>query len=324
MGSRRHTATARFVGSVLDPQSDAARRIEGLWWLLFGLGVFVAVFVIVVLVVGTRRNSGTESPIERRDDYEGTSRRWILGAGVTAPAVIIAVVFVATVWSMRAASQDLPEDALVVEVTGHQWWWEVTYPGQGVTTANELHIPAGRAVAVELRSADVIHSFWVPALAGKLDALPERTNTLRLVADEPGRYMGQCAEFCGVQHANMDFVVIAHGAADFDDWIVTQRQPGVEPQTEQQALGADLFVAKGCASCHTIDGVSVGDAEPAPDLTHVASRESIIGGLLDPTAPDLRSWISDPHGVKPAALMPQTVLSDDELDAIVAYIEALR
>ncbi len=323
MVPRLHRPADAFFRSVLDPQSDTTRRIEGLWWLLFGLGTFVVVFVIVALVVGTRRNSGTESPIERRDDHEGTSRRWILGAGVIAPAVIIGVVFVATVWSMRAESQDLPDDALVVEVTGHQWWWEVTYPEQGVTTANELHIPAGRTVAVQLRSADVIHSFWVPSLAGKLDALPERTNTLRLEADEAGRYEGQCAEFCGLQHANMDFVVISHDAADFDDWIDTQRQQGAAPQTEQQMRGADLFVAMNCGSCHTIAGVSVG-AEPAPDLTHVASRESIVGGMLDPTAPDLRSWISDPHTVKPGALMPTPDLTDDELDAIVAYIEGLR
>lgn len=321
---RARDLTTSLVGSVLDPRSDATRRIAGLWWILFGLGASVAVVVIVVIVVATRRDSGADSPIERRDDHEGSSRRWILGAGVAAPAVIIAIVFVSTVWSMRAASQDIPDDALVVEVVGHQWWWEVHYPDEGVTTANELHIPAGRTVAVELRSADVIHSFWVPALAGKLDALPERTNTLRLEADESGRYLGRCAEFCGVQHANMDIVVIAHDAAGFADWVDAQQQRGTEPQTVQQVIGAELFVAKNCSSCHAIGGVSVGGAAPAPDLTHVASRDSIVGGLADPTTPDLRAWIADPHTVKPGALMPQTVLTDVELDAIVAYVEALR
>ncbi len=312
------------VRSALNPQGSAARRIEDLWWILFGLGTFVAIFVGVVLWMAVRRNSGTQSPIERRDDHTGSSRHWILGAGVIGPAIIIVIVFVVTVRTMYAESQRPDADALIVDVTGHQWWWEVSYPDLAVSTANEVHIPAGVDVEIHLRSADVIHSFWVPALAGKRDALPERTNTLTIDADHPGTYAGRCAEFCGIQHANMDFVVVAHDAASFEAWIDARRAPAANPDSEIGAAGAELFVARGCGSCHAVDGLATGGDEPAPDLTHLASRRAIAGGLLASTGPDLRTWIADPHAVKPGVLMPDVALTDTELDALVAYLESLR
>lgn len=310
--------------SALDPRGPAADRAENLWWIMFGLGLFVLVVVAVALLVGVRRHSGSESPIDRREDHEGSSRRWILGAGVVGPAIIIAIVFVATVWSMSVSSQEADGDSMVVEVTGHQWWWEVRYPDLGVVTANEVHLPAGVDVELRLRSADVIHSFWVPALAGKRDALPERTNTLTIESDAPGTYVARCAEFCGIQHAHMNVVVVAHDRASFDEWVAAHRMPAVEPTTADQRAGAELFVDRGCGSCHVVDGLTVGGDTPAPDLTHLASRREIAGGLLDSTGPDLRRWISDPHAVKPGTLMPDVDVTDTELDDLVAYLESLR
>jgi cytochrome c oxidase subunit 2 len=231
-------------------------------------------------------------------------------------------VFGATVLAMRelAASDTDPE--LTVEIIGHQFWWEVRYPDHDVVTANEVHVPARTAVEITLTSADVIHSFWVPAVAGKLDLLPERVN--RLVIDaEPGTYPGRCAEFCGTSHANMDLVFVAHPGDGFDRWVADQSVPAGAASTDTASQGAELFMESGCASCHTISGTDA-DGRTGPDLTHLASRRSILGGAGDPTRPDLAEWITDPHSVKPGAKMPANELDDAQIDAIVAYLLELR
>jgi cytochrome c oxidase subunit II len=185
-----------------------------------------------------------------------------------------------------------------------------------------VHIPADTTVEIILQSADVIHSLWVPALAGKLDLLPERAN--RLVVDaEPGTYEGRCAEFCGTSHANMDFLLIAHEGEGFDDWITGQLRPAAAPIGEPAGRGAELFTEVGCASCHTITGTDA-RGTVGPDLTHFSSRQTILGGAADPTAPDLIEWITDPHSVKPGALMPAAELDDEQIEALVAYLTGLR
>ncbi len=299
--------------TILDPSGSAAREIAGLWWLLVGLGAVAFAVVVVALVIGLRREPGERS---------SAGGRWLIGGGVVMPAVLIVVVLVATVASMRAVSGAPSDDAVTIEVVGHQWWWEVRYPDSQAVTANEVHIPAGRDVVLELRSADVIHSFWVPALAGKMDLLPERTNTLVIDADRPGRYEGVCAEFCGVQHANMRLVVVAHDAPGFEQWLDRQRLPAVEPVDDLTIRGGELFVSEGCASCHTVAGTGA-DGDEGPDLTHVAGRATIAAGTSDNTAPNLREWIADPHAIKDGVLMPAAQLDPDELDALVAYIGAL-
>ena len=299
----------RTLPTTLDPSGSAAREIAGLWWLLVGLAGIAFVVVMVALVVGLRRRPTDES--DRRPSVGG---RWLIGGGVVMPTVLITIVLIATIASMRAVSGAPSDDAVRIDIVGHQWWWEVRYPAEQVVTANEVHIPAGRDVVLELRSADVIHSFWVPALAGKMDLLPERTNTLVIDADRPGRYEGVCAEFCGIQHVNMRLVVIA-----LDD----QRRPAVAPADDLAARGERLFTTKGCASCHSVAGTSaVGD--DGPDLTHVADREAIGAGARDNTLLDLREWIADPHAIKDGVLMPAAQLDPDELDALVAYVSGLR
>lgn len=203
-----------LVGS-LDPQGPVAEAMAGLWWLMLALGVVVFVVFAVLLAVASFRSASDEA-IEARQARSG---RWILVWGVVAPAVIIVVVFVATVWAMRAVPTEAPSDALVIEVVGHQWWYEVTYPDQQVTTRNELHIPVGRPVALRLTSADVIHSFWVPQLGGKLDMLPDGVNTLVLEADEPGEHVSRCAEFCGLEHTTMQLAVVAESPQEFEAWL---------------------------------------------------------------------------------------------------------
>lgn len=293
-------------------------EIADLWWLLVGLGAVAFIVVAVGLGVGLLRRPADDTVPRRR-----AAGRWLIGGGVVLPTVLIVVVLIATVASMRAVSGSPSDDAVTIEVTGHQWWWEVRYPDDGVVTANEVHIPAGRDVVLELRSADVIHSFWVPALAGKMDLLPERTNTLVIDADRPGRYDGVCAEFCGVQHVNMQLVVVAHDEAAFAGWLEAQRRPAAEPTGELETRGEQAFVDRGCASCHRIGGTSAA-GDDGPDLTHVAARSALAAGALDNTLPDLREWILDPHAIKDGVLMPAVDLEPDELDALVAYVGSLR
>jgi cytochrome c oxidase subunit II len=206
----------------LDPQGPVAETIADLWWLMLGLGVAVFVAFGVLLVVGLfRRRPAAEQESGRQAPKRFS--RWIVGGGVVLPLIILVVVFGATVQAMRDVPDSAPSGALVVEVIGHQWWWEVRYPAEGITTTNELHLPVGRPVALRLTSADVIHSFWVPALAGKMDLLPDDVNTLVLQADEPGEHLSHCAEFCGLRHADMRMIVVAEPAERFTSWVADQQ-----------------------------------------------------------------------------------------------------
>jgi cytochrome c oxidase subunit 2 len=212
--------TAQRGGGALDPQGPVSEAMADLWWLMLGLGLVVFVAVVVVLGLGLfRRRRGSEPPSDRRDSFG----RWFVVAGVAAPLVILMVVFGATVRAMRFVPTSAPPEALVVEVVGHQFWWEVRYPEHGVTVRDELHIPVGRPVNLQLRSADVIHSFWVPELAGKIDMLPDHPNTLVLEADRPGVHLSRCAEFCGLEHTRMVLTVVAEPEDRFAAWVADRR-----------------------------------------------------------------------------------------------------
>ena len=200
--------------------------MAGLWWLMLGLGVAVFVVFAVLLAVGLFRRSAEEREPGRTES--NLVRRWIIPGGVVMPLVVLIMVFGATVAAMRSMASTAPSDALVIEIVGHQWWWEVHYPEEGITTTNEVHIPVGRPVAFQLTSADVIHSFWVPAWGGKMDLLPDGVNTLVLHADEPGEHVSQCAEFCGLQHANMRLIAVAEPAEQFASWVAEQQQTATE------------------------------------------------------------------------------------------------
>jgi cytochrome c oxidase subunit 2 len=299
-------ACSEDAPSALRPKGPNAERIAGVWWLMFGLAT--AVYVVVaglIIAAAMRGRRAAEGEGGRPSRITDSGFIWV--GGVIAPAVILgglAVVTVSTTNDLRRAEPG----ALKIEVTGYQWWWEVRYPDDDVVTANEIHIPAGRPVEIGLLTEDVIHSFWVPELAGKVDQIPGQRNVIRLKADEPGTYRGFCAEFCGLQHAKMQFLVIADTPADFARWI-TRRQL--------------VFNRSTCGACHTVRGTDA-DGTKGPDLSDFGDRETIGAVSLDNNRKNLAEWIKDPQESKPGNLMPPSYLAPDDLEALLDYLESLR
>jgi cytochrome c oxidase subunit II len=305
--------------STLTPQGPAAERIAGLWWIMFGLAGAIYGAVVALLLIGLFRRRPVEPKSERHLPEEQV---WILGGGVVLPTAILSLLFVLTLGTMAALAAP-PSDALTVEVVGHQWWWEVRYPNAQVITANELHIPAGRPVRLLLTSTDVIHSFWVPELHGKMDLMPGRPNTFWIEARRPGIYRGQCAEYCGHQHAKMAFLVIAEPPDQFAAWLETQRRPAPTPTDSLVQQGQQVFLGSSCTLCHTIRD-TVAATTSGPDLTHLAGRQTIAAGTLENTRENLANWIRNPQAIKPGNRMPPPNLTAEELQALVAYLESLQ
>jgi cytochrome c oxidase subunit 2 len=250
----------------------------------------------------------------------------IVTACVGVTTVIITAFTIASFFTTRALSVAGPDD-LTIRVRGLQWWWSVEYvgpdPSRRFETANEIHIPVGRNVRLLLEGDDVIHSFWVPSLAGKQDLIPGRLNEITIRAERAGTYRGQCAEFCGLQHAHMAFLVVAEDAAAFNRWADGQRAPAAEISDDAAAAGRDVFMAKPCAGCHRIRGTKAAGT-PGPDLTHVGGRKTIAAGLFETTRGSLAAWIADPQTLKPGNNMPLVPLTSDELRAVSAYLASLK
>jgi cytochrome c oxidase subunit II len=306
----------------LEPEGPAADTIADLWWIMLGLGVLVFVVFGSALAFGLfRRRPDSDDGSTRQ--AAGVSGRWFAVVGVVLPAMIVLVVLTATVVAMRAVPTSPSPDALEVEIVGHQWWWEVRYPEEGFTTANELHIPVGHPVNIRLSSTDVIHSFWVPRLSGKIDMLPDGTNTLVLKADAPGEHSSQCAEFCGIGHANMALTVVAEPEREFDAWVAARQRPIQDPSGANTERGLEVFMAE-CAECHTIRGTPEADGAEGPDLTHFADRPDLGATFLPNTRANLADWIMDPHAIKAGVKMPATKLTEEELDALLDYLEGLE
>jgi cytochrome c oxidase subunit 2 len=310
--------------SMLNPDSAAGRRVAGLWWLLFWTSVVaVAVVVGLIAVAVVRRHRRPDTPegddVDRRPVAWGD--RFVVLSGIVVTGVVLAVSFVVSLFVLDDLAAPAEHRPLAIDVVAHTWWWEVRYPG-GAVTANEIHIPVGEPVEVRLRTADVIHSFWVPELQVKQDLVPGMDNHLSLEADHAGRFRGQCAEYCGLQHAHMAFYVRAEAPAQFRDWLADQGRPAAEPTSPQAQQGRNTFESSSCAGCHTIRGTTA-DGELGPDLTHLAGRETIGAGVdqLDPDT--LARWIADPQDDKPGASMPPTELTAAEVDAVVAYLMEL-
>ncbi len=315
-------ATAQLVAcagpqSTLDPVGPSAQVVAALWWGM--LALFTLVFAVVValwLYAMRRKPRARDRETERR-----TGMRWIVGGGVMLPVASISVLLA---FGMPAGQhiRALPGSGppLVVDVIGHQWWWEVRYPQSGVVTANQLLLPAGRPVDLRVTSADVIHSFWVPRLAGKIDMLPGTVNVLRLVADRPAVLRGQCAEFCGAQHALMVLAVEAVSAERFEGWLAARRAPAPPPLSEH-AAAVEAFRPY-CGRCHRVAGVSEGRA--GPDLTDVGARPTLGAGALPNRPGALRRWLHDHQELKPGNKMPvHDRLAPGELDAIADWLETL-
>ena len=333
-GSRRHPfAFGLAVGglgllaacgdrgpSILEPRSDAARRVEGLWWLMFWISVVVVAVVVGFIAVAVRRRRREPGPVDRRAVRWGEPFIAVAGLGVS--GAILGGTFVVSLGVLDALSDRPDEPELSIEVVGRNWWWELRYPG-GFVTANEITIPAGEPVELRLSTVDVIHSFWVPQLQVKKDHVPGLDNTLWLTADDPGRYRGQCAEYCGLQHAHMEFDVVALPAAEFDAWQAREAAPAREPTTPQARRGRDIFLSSSCAGCHRVRGTTA-DGGLGPDLTHLASRETIGAGLMTLTAENLADFVSNPQDDKLGVTMPPTEITGPELDDLVAFLMELE
>ena len=307
--------------SIIHPAGIQAARISHLWWVMFCICAvvwFAVALAALVAIARGRRGSSTAT--------EAQLGRSVAVAGGLSVAALLGLLFQSVVTG-RALDTLRSADALRIQVTGNQWWWDVQYehavPSRWVTTANEIHIPVGKAIRFDLLSTDVIHSLWIPNLQGKIDLVPGRLNELWLRADQPGVYRGQCAEYCGLQHAKMALVVVADSPDDFERWLAANRAPASPPTTPEQQRGRDIFERGPCAMCHTIAGTSAG-GRSAPDLTHLASRSTIGAGTLPNTKGYLAGWIADPQHVKPGNRMPPPGLNGEELQAVLAYLETLK
>jgi len=304
--------------------SDAASRVTNLTWFLIILAALVYVAVMVVMLWAVRRNRDRDPLLV---DVSDRPTRGVTMGGLVLPGIVLFAVFIVSETAMGHTGD--PDHApLTVHVTAHQWWWEVTYElpdlSSSFKTANEIHVPVGAEVRVLLTSGDVIHSFWVPRLQGKLDVNPGDTNDLRLRASVPGTYWGTCAEFCGSQHANMRLQVVAEDEPSFRAWLSAQEAPAVEPTDAASTLGKQLFVAGPCAMCHTVRGTDA-LGQVAPDLTHVGSRQMIAAGTLPNTLGNLEAWITNAQSIKPGAKMPNiTTYTGAELRAVAEYVASLK
>ncbi|HEX5385746.1 MAG TPA: cytochrome c oxidase subunit II [Gemmatimonadales bacterium] len=313
--------------SVFDTHGTIANRVAPLGWylIIMSLVVMGVIIVLVLMALFRGRPPRDTETIELAEPRSGLG--WILWGGIIIPAIVLAFSFVFSLVTLSATARPPVRPGLTVAITGHRWWWEVKYldpDGKPVIiTANEIHVPVGRPVRVELTSDNVIHSFWVPELAGKTDVIPGQQNVAWLEATTPGRFHGQCAEYCGLQHAHMQLVVEADPPAEFDHWMAGQRQPAAEPTTSLDSLGQRTFVGQACSLCHTIQGTAA-HGRVGPDLTHLASRQTIAAGTLPNTRGNLAGWISNTQTIKPGNLMPTMYLHPAELQSIVAYLETLK
>ncbi|MDB5840740.1 MAG: cytochrome oxidase subunit [Herminiimonas sp.] len=303
--------------SVLHPAGPDAAIITQIAWLLFGGGALIFIGVMALLAFSLRGSGRPVRPL-----------LWIAGGGVAFPVLVLSALLAFSTWRSAQLTRPSSQHALIVSVTAKMWWWEVRYhdpaSGREIVLANELHIPVGRPVYLGLTTSDVIHSFWLPSLAGKVDMVPGRVNGLTIRAAEPGVYRGQCAEYCGEQHARMAFHVVAEPQEVFDDWFARQVRPAAAPTDAFLERGRQAFLEQRCNACHTIRGVT-GDSRLGPDLTHVGSRLYIGAGTLRNHRGTLAGWIADTQGIKPGARMPAFDNMDGEtLRALAAYLEHLK
>jgi cytochrome c oxidase subunit 2 len=318
---------------MVSPGGPASGNIAALGWFVFILFCVVAVIMWVLIAWISLRRRGSfdqHAPVD-----VGGGQSWILIGGFVIPFVILAAVFVVGLDSMTAFPLGGPHQGMAhttpppdIRMTGHQWWWQVQYVKgplpQLVMTADEIHVPVGRPVDIDLTSDDVIHSFFVPTLHGKVDLIPGQMNRIRIEADQPGIYRGRCAEYCGAQHAHMEFVVVADAPADYEAWLARQGENASAPVTDQEKRGQALFLSRACSLCHTIRG-TLANGRVGPDLTHIGSRLGLASNMLVNNTANLEAWVTHAQSLKPEAQMPDvTQFNGDELRDLVAYLQQLR
>jgi cytochrome c oxidase subunit 2 len=326
--------------SMVHPAGPEAAEIAFLWWVMLVAfsGAFILLMVLLLKAIFLRSAArpasfpASQSTFAILPPWGRTG--FIVAGGVIFPILVLTPLFVYSLMvssRLRKAGQQLggqsipteEEDAITVRVVGHMWWWEIRYPDSGIVSANEIYIPTGKRVRLELASVDVIHSFWVPRLHGKRDLIPGVENRFWIQANEPGVYRGQCAEYCGTQHANMAFEVIALEPGAFDLWLQARSSKPTEPSNPAAQEGLEVFLSAGCIQCHAIEGTRAA-GNVGPDLTHVGSRRMIGGALLPNNRGNLAGWIADPQSIKPGIKMPRTYLDADDMNALIIYLESLQ
>lgn len=311
--------------STLEPAGRAAEQISTLFWWMTGGGAVIWCVVIGLAIYALRISPQPHDPWR--------ARLWIIGGGAVAPTLILTGLLIYGLSMLPGLVRPAPEGSRQINVTGVQWWWRVRYPihnsesgtdAETVELANEIRIPVGEPVQFNLKSADVIHAFWIPSLGGKVDMIPGRETRLTLEPTKVGRYRGVCAEYCGASHALMAFDVVVMEPDKFEDWLEHQRQPAVEPRESQAVRGRDVFLKHGCGACHTVRGTEA-DGVIGPDLTHVGGRASLGAGTLANQPEEFRRWIAHTSAAKPDVNMPDfNMLADEELTALAAYLEGLE
>jgi cytochrome c oxidase subunit 2 len=315
--------------SVLHPAASQAGHIEWLYWVIFWI-----LFAIFALMIAAFARAGAKSrvldsfPLPIAEDEEGDRRAgWAVGSALGITVITLFVVLILSVITGKRVEGLTSKNPITIQITGHQWWWEVSYPNsqadQTVTTANEIHVPIGTPVVVLTGSSDVIHSFWAPSITGKRDLLPGYSSAFSFQVDQAGTYRGQCAEFCGLQHAHMGFSIIAEPVDKFQAWQQQQLKPAVEPMNFNANRGREVFLTHTCVMCHTIRGTDAG-SRVGPDLTHIASRNMIAAETLPNTVGALAGWIVDPQRIKPGTQMSPNPLAPDDLQALVVYLQSLQ
>jgi cytochrome c oxidase subunit 2 len=313
------------VPSFLNPSSTSSKTDADLFWIIFGIATVIFVAVTAVLlysIVRFRERPGMPAPRQ----LHGNTQLEIAWTIVPSIVLLIVLIFTITYINALAEPANTPQ-TIHVKAIAHQWWWEFQYENAdpAVITADELHIPVGTVVSVDLRSDNVIHSMWVPQLQGKTDVIPGHDNNLWLRADRAGNYRGECTEFCGTQHANMNFLVVAESQDAYSSWFQNEQLQAVAPTTDQQQRGRDLFLHQGCVACHNIAGVAAVGAKVGPNLTHFGSRQLIAGWVLDNNPENLAMWLANPQAVKSGSdMVLGQPLTPDQISDLVAYLESLK
>jgi cytochrome c oxidase subunit II len=315
----------------LNPAGPAAAHIEHTFALIFWITATVYLLTLIVLVYFVWRRRHALSNIPEPQSTTEESDRFATLAVEGAMALTVLLLFVMLIGSFltsRRLGRMNEQEALTIDVYGHQWWWEVQYPNDAdpyrmVTTANEIHVPVGTLIRIHGTSRDVIHSFWAPNIQGKRDFMPGYTTDVLMQVDKPGRWRGQCAEYCGLQHAHMSFFMVAESQKNFENWMMSQAQSSIPPANTQTAHGQQVFLTHACVLCHTIRGTAAG-SRVGPDLTHLASRSTIAAGMLPNTIGNLGGWILNPQSLKPGSRMPPNQISGPDLQDLLAYLETLR
>jgi cytochrome c oxidase subunit 2 len=330
VGAAISTASCGGIQNSINPAGPNADSLSRLWWLMFYVCAVVWVLVMIALVIAIRKGTRRSdlNPVLNPSPQTETRKRNAVLSAISVTVVILFVFLIYSYSTGRALTADLAhKNGLAIDLTGHQWWWEVRYNDVDAsnifTTANEIHIPVGVPVTFTLHGGDVIHSFWVPNLAGKKDLIPGKVSTIWLQADKPGVYRGQCAEYCGLQHARMALWVVAEPQDQFNAWRQNQTQGSIPPATDSQRYGQQVFLSAPCVMCHSINGTPAG-SNFGPNLTHVGSRNTIAAATLSNTREHLMQWIVNSQQFKPGNRMPQNNLGQTELDALVDYLQSLK